>query len=137
MFVISVPFLLQALVASAQYEVTVDCEAEPENMYCCPLVSDMPEQCFLEGFDRNTHTCSAACQKRFQSLSYECYQSYKLHFWWKNMEAQCDPTGIVVFRPPETTYRPDYNGMVQADGAEGLARLPWLLIMMLAGGWML
>eukprot|EP00434_Breviolum_minutum_P001414 symbB.v1.2.001243.t1/scaffold63.1/size477159/14 len=96
---------------------TVDCEADPENMYCCPLQQGAP--CLLEGFVNTNSPCSAACQKRYESLGYDCYKDYQLHFKWENMKRNCDPSNIVEFKPPETSFRPDYGpwGGVTAAGA--------------------
>ncbi|CAJ1345115.1 unnamed protein product [Effrenium voratum] len=86
---------------------TVDCAADPENMYCCALEPSVP--CLLEGFVRQTTPCSAACQKRYQHLGYECYKNYKEHFQWEIMQNMCDPTGIVEFKADTTSYRPNYG----------------------------
>eukprot|EP00439_Symbiodinium_sp_Y106_P013621 s1763_g1.t4 len=119
--------LAQVMTGAAQQmqQIAVDCENEPDNMYCCELEPAEPEGCFLAGFDRNRFPCSPACQKRYQTLGYYCYNKHKGHFWWVNQETQCDPTGIVVFQPDTTSSRPDYRGAVATADAAPLSLTPW------------
>ncbi|OLP87712.1 Ankyrin repeat domain-containing protein 50 [Symbiodinium microadriaticum] len=81
-----------------------------------------PEGCFLAGFDRNRFPCSPACQKRYQTLGYYCYNKHKGHFWWVNQETQCDPTGIVVFQPDTTSSRMGAVNHIAAQAAQMMVR---------------
>mmetsp|Transcript_84023 Transcript_84023/g.133180 ORF Transcript_84023/g.133180 Transcript_84023/m.133180 type:complete len:142 (+) Transcript_84023:78-503(+) len=117
---------VQALCSLAQLQ-TVDCEADPENMYCCPLQPMAP--CLLEGFVRSDQPCSAACQKRYQTLGYDCYKDYKEHFQWNNMRRNCDPQNIVQFNPPDTSFRPpDYGPFAPATTAGAQSVMPSMLL---------
>lgn len=122
---------LQVLRSLAQLQ-TVDCEADPENMYCCPLQPMAP--CLLDGFVRSDQPCSAACQKRYQTLGYDCYKDYKEHFQWNNMRRNCDPQNIVQFNPPETSFRPDYGPFAQATTAGAQSLVPSTLLAVILQG---
>eukprot|EP00931_Biecheleriopsis_adriatica_P102917 TRINITY_DN77820_c0_g1_i1.p1 TRINITY_DN77820_c0_g1~~TRINITY_DN77820_c0_g1_i1.p1 ORF type:complete len:140 (+),score=30.63 TRINITY_DN77820_c0_g1_i1:79-498(+) len=112
---------LQVMLGTGQE--TVDCEEEPDNMLCCPL--EPGRTCLLQGFFKPHYPCSAACKKRYQSLGWECYKDYKENFMWQNMAKNCDSQGLIEFKPPTTSFRPNYGGAVisSSSAAPAVAHL--------------
>merc|ERR1712154_394163 len=72
---------------------------------CCEL--DPYNECFIAGITTAMQShCSVACQKRYETLGWECYNPYHMNVQWRLMEQLCDPQGVITFVPPVTTRSP-------------------------------
>jgi len=92
---------------------TIDCAADPDNLYCCEMIEDAP--CLMKNIVKDSDGCSTACQRRYQTIPYQCYQDFRTHFIFKQMIENCDPTGAFKWQAPTTTLAPRTMGRETAS----------------------
>lgn len=81
------------------------CVVDPQRMECCELEENQP--CLMKSIIKLRDGCSVACQKRYQSLPYQCFADFEYHFRFAQMMTNCDPTGLFKWSPPESTLAPE------------------------------
>mmetsp|Transcript_24170 Transcript_24170/g.56179 ORF Transcript_24170/g.56179 Transcript_24170/m.56179 type:complete len:155 (+) Transcript_24170:101-565(+) len=90
----ALPVVVQATCSDAM-------NAPPE---CCEMERAHP--CLTsqnEMWSLRQSSCSLACQRKYQTLGYDCWADYHNNFQWTLMEQLCDPDGLVNFQEQTTT----------------------------------
>merc|ERR1719379_249264 len=94
-------------------------------MECCIMEA---EGCLIKDLVSPRQSCSIACQKRYASLSYACYEKYSIGWQWVQMRKSCDPQGVVTFTPP-TTLEPQQPVAVGVSSATPVLRRGLLFLL--------
>jgi len=89
----------------AKLQTSLNCNTVDANSpECCDL--DPANACFIRSVKRPLDGCTVACQRRYQTLGWQCYMEHKESYFWEIMQANCDPQSIFVFEPPRPTRPP-------------------------------
>merc|ERR1719469_423280 len=64
---------------------------------CCRM--ELGSECIIAGIRSEADGCTAACMIKFSQLSRECHDTYKDHWAWKTVAANCDKRGVVELQP--------------------------------------
>lgn len=97
---------------------------DPDQAKCCEM--DPEHKCFMKSiptgsmYDKN-EVCSKACQKKYPTIPYSCYQAQKHNFRWIGMRSKCDPVGAYDYvwdKPPDAiTFNLEAQQDSQTSGA--------------------
>jgi len=108
------------LVMSQEQNASPSCDDDPEQAKCCDLTEQTP--CLIKEIIKPADGCSLACQKRFESLGYECFTTYGNHWQWKQMQDNCDPQGRIKFEPTPAPRQKQQKSPEEAQVDAGLRR---------------
>jgi len=90
--------LALAAAAGLPWAAAVNCSEPTAPAECCEM--EAKEPCFIKDLVSPLHQCSHACQQRFLSLSWNCYQKFHVSHRWYTMQSNCDPGKLVKFEAP-------------------------------------
>lgn len=100
--------ILNLVIASCLWDILeagqADCTISSPPAECCEMEPTQP--CLIRGMVSHIHQCTIACQRRFMTLGWDCYEAYHMSFQWQIMQSNCDPQNNAVFLPPVTTAGP-------------------------------